>query len=44
MTNLDTRKKALLDAAAFDRLPPGLRRGIELMEWRLRHGTRWVGH
>lgn len=43
MSNLDAQKKALTDAALFDRLSPKLRRGIEVMEWRLRHGTRWVG-
>lgn len=31
----------LIEQARFDTLPLRLRRGIQLLEWRLKHGTKW---
>jgi hypothetical protein len=32
-----------MDEMRFLTLPARLRRGVALMEWRLRHGLRWKG-
>ena len=42
MIEVNDRAAAFLDSEAFKRLPDKMRRGIEMMEWRLRHGKKWM--